>query len=152
MPPAATPEAGESIIRLHAEAVSIVRQEIAGDTLRISTITREKDHFVDETLTHQRVEIERVPVGRPICAVPPVRKEGDTTILPVVEEIIVVERRLVLKEEVRIRRVHVAEHHQETVVLREQDVAVSRIAPATSSDGGDPRAFRPIAPPLKQEN
>jgi len=151
MPPAATPEAGESIIPLHAEVVSIVRQEIAGDTVRVSTITREKDYFVDETLTHQRVEIERVPIGRPIRAVPSVRKEGDTTILPVVEEIIVVERRLILKEEVRIRRVHVAEHHQETVVLREQDVAVSRVAAATSKDGGDPVSLG-LSHPLKQED
>jgi len=52
--------------------------------------------------------------------VPPISQEGDTTIIPVVEEIVVVERRLVLKEEVRIRRVRTKEQHQETVVLRER--------------------------------
>jgi stress response protein YsnF len=53
------------------------------------------------------VEIGRVPVGRPVDTMPPVRQEGDTTIVPVVEEIIVVGRRLILKEEVRIRRLQV---------------------------------------------
>jgi stress response protein YsnF len=59
--------------------------------------------------------------------VPPTREEGDTTILSVVEEIIVIERRLFLKEEVHIRRVHVAERHQETEVVREQSVEIFRV-------------------------
>ena len=54
------------------------------------------------------------------------REEGDTTIISVVEEIVVVERRLVLKEEVRLRRVRVTEQHRETVVLREQDAVITR--------------------------
>ena len=55
-----------------------------------------------------------------------ISQEGDTTIIPVVEEIVVVERRLVLKEEVRIRRVSTTEQHQETVVLREQEAVITR--------------------------
>ena len=54
------------------------------------------------------------------------RQEGDTTIIPVVQEIVVVERRLVLKEEVRMRRVITNERHQETVVLREQEALITR--------------------------
>jgi len=38
-------------------------------------------------LNHERVEIDRVPIGCPVDAIPPVRQEGETTILPVVEEI-----------------------------------------------------------------
>ncbi len=114
---------------LHAEDISIARQKIAGDTVRISTVTRESDRLVDETLTRERVEMERVPIDRRIDAVPPIREEGDVTIIPVVEEILVVERRLVLKEEVRIRRVRVAELHRETVTLRHQDIVVTRLPP-----------------------
>ena len=40
-----------------------------------------------------------MPIGRPVDAVPPVREEGDTTVMSVVEEIVVVEHRLILKEE-----------------------------------------------------
>ena len=57
---------------------------------------------------------------------PTISQEGDTTIIPVVEEIVVVERRLVLKEEVRIRRVSTKDQHQETVVLREQEAVITR--------------------------
>jgi stress response protein YsnF len=48
------------------------------------------------------------------------------TILSVVEEVVVVERRLVLKEEVHLRRVQTTERHVETVTLREQDITVTR--------------------------
>jgi stress response protein YsnF len=50
----------------------------------------------------------------------------------VVEESIVVERRLILKEEVRIRRLHIMERHQETVPLRKQEAVITRIEPHNS--------------------
>lgn len=68
-----------------------------------------------------------MPIGRIVDAVPHIREEGDTTIMPVVEEILVVERRLILKEEVRIRRIHVSNHHREMVTLREQEAVITRV-------------------------
>jgi hypothetical protein len=47
----------------------------------------------------------------------------------VVEEIVVVERRLILKEEIHIRRLHVSERHQEAVILRKQEAVITRIEP-----------------------
>ena len=85
-------------------------------------------------LNHERVEIDRVPIGRPVDAIPPVRQEGETTILPVVEEIIVVERRLILREEVRIKRRHVSERHQEALVLRKQEAVITRMDPHSGSE------------------
>ena len=99
---------------------SVSRREIENAKVQIALVTGTQEQLIDEELTRVRVEIERVPIGRTIQVVPPISQEGDTTIIPVVEEIVVVERRLVLKEEVRIRRVRTKEQHQETVVLREQ--------------------------------
>ena|ERR1700761_7550732 len=103
------PDSGEPTILLHAEDFTLDRRSVAGDTVRVETTTRTRDYNIDELLSHTRVQVERVPIGRIVTAVPPVREDGDTTILPVVEEVIVVERRLILKEEVHIRRVQVAE-------------------------------------------
>ncbi len=123
------PSAGEPRIPIHTEELSVSRRQTAGFTLRVSTVTREHEHLVDEMLNQQRVEIERVPIDRPVGAIPPVRQEGDTTILSVVEETIIVERRLILKEEVRIRRLHVSQRHQEAVVLRQQEAVITRVEP-----------------------
>src|SRR5580692_1813462 len=127
MPSKKVSDAGEPTILLHAEDFTVARRSVAGHTVRVETTTRTRDHHIDEPLLHTRVQVERIPIGRTVTAVPPVREEGDTTILPVVEEVIVVERRLVLKEEVHVRRVQVAEHHTETVTTREQTAERSRI-------------------------
>ena len=150
MPSTPTPKTGEPGLRLHAEDVTVSRRTVAGDTVRLGTVTRERDHHIDESLAHVRVEVERVLIGRPISAVPPIREEGDATILSVVEEIIVIERRLILKEEVHIRRVHVAERHQETVVVREQSVEISRVEAAPTL-GDDRQPLAAAAIPILQE-
>ncbi|MGI3778346.1 MAG: DUF2382 domain-containing protein [Janthinobacterium lividum] len=115
----------EAVLRLHAEEVSVGRRSVQGRVqVHVHTVTRE--HVVDEALTHERVEVERVAIGRPVDAVPPDRQEGDTTVISVVEEVVVVHRQLVLHEEVRVRRVRVTEQHRETVSLRAQEAVVDR--------------------------
>jgi uncharacterized protein (TIGR02271 family) len=114
---------------LHEEEISVARRRVEGDTVRISTVTRETEKLVNEALMHERVEVEHVAIGRRIDTSPPVREEGDVTIIPVVEEILVIEKRLILKEEVRIRRVRVLDVHREVTTLREQDVVVERTKP-----------------------
>lgn len=126
------PPSGEPHFPLHAEDLTVSKLQVAGDIVRIRTVTREHEAFVDETLNHERVQIDRIPIGRLVEAIPPVRQEGDTTILSVVEETLVIERRLILKEEIHIRRLHVAERHQEAVVLRKQEAVITRIEPHDS--------------------
>jgi stress response protein YsnF len=111
------------------ERVSVVRRRLEGDTVRVSTVTDSTEEHVAEEIVHQRIEIAHVAIGRPIDRVPSVREEGEVTIIPVVEEILVVEKRLFLKEEVPIRRVRVPDVHCETVTLRRQDVVVERTKP-----------------------
>ena len=122
------------VIRLHAEEVSVVRERVETGRVHVRVVTREHDELVDVPLARDRIEVERVAIGRQVDAIPPTRQDGDTTIVPVVEEIVVVERRLMLKEELHIRRVHTTEQHQERVVLHRQEAVVTRIpveSPAT---------------------
>jgi len=121
------PQGGELVVPLHVEEVAVSRRQVETAIVRIVTQTISRDHRVDEQLTHERVEIEHVPIGRIVDAVPAVREEGDLTIMPVVEEVLVTERRLMLREEVRIRRVRVTEQHTETVQLREQKAVITRL-------------------------
>jgi stress response protein YsnF len=113
-------------IPLHVEEVSVSRREVEKANVEIALITGTRGQLIDEELTQVRVEIERIPIGRTIDVVPPITEEGDTTIIPVVEEIVVVERRYVLTEEIHIRRVTTKERHQETVMLRKQEAVVTR--------------------------
>jgi uncharacterized protein (TIGR02271 family) len=122
------PDADDSqiVIPLLAEEVSVAKRQIVTGRVEVATLCREREGLVDELLSHEDVEIERTPVGKTVEQAPRIREEGDTIIIPVVEEILVVERRLLLKEEVRVRRVRRAERHRERVNVRRQDVVVTR--------------------------
>jgi uncharacterized protein (TIGR02271 family) len=128
----------DATLRLVAEELAVAKEKVETGRVRISTRTHEREALVDENLARERVEIETVPVGLRIAAIPEVRQEGDTTIVPVVEEILVVERHLILKEEIRIKRVRTTERHQEKVMLRHQEAVVTRHQ--DSSGSGDTRS------------
>jgi uncharacterized protein (TIGR02271 family) len=134
----------ETKLQLFAEELSVAKETLETGRVRVSTRTHEREAVVDEDLARERIEIETIPMNSRIDAVPDVRQEGDTTIIPVVEEQLVVERRLVLKEEVRIRRVRSTERHEEKVKLRYQEAVVTRqedepgkanVRAATKSEG-----------------
>lgn len=123
---ASPPETGEKIVLpLHTEDVSVKRRTVKRD-VRVRVQSTSHEQLVDEPLTHEKVEIERIAINRPIDVVPPVREEGDLTIISVVEEILVVERRLMLKEEIHLRRVRTTIRHRETITLHDEEVVVER--------------------------
>lgn len=116
----------QQVLPLHQEELAVARRRVDQAVVRVATTTQTREVIVDEQLTHEHVEVERIPIGQVIETMPPVREEGDVTIIPVVEEIVVIERRLVLKEEVHLRRVRVTEQYLQTVTVREQDAVVTR--------------------------
>ena len=124
----------ELVLALHAEDFAVTKRQMVR-TVQVRRETRSHDALVEESLAKTEVVIERVPIGQFVDAVPPTREEGDVTILSVIEEVVVVQRRLRLVEEVRIRRVQTTDTHVETVSLREQHVVVTRSDPVIQEAG-----------------
>lgn len=89
----------------------------------------EREETIDEPLLRESVEVERVPINRIVAEAPPSRQEGDTLIIPVLEEVLVVEKRLMLKEEVRITRTQTEVHQPQAVTLRTEEAVIEGIAP-----------------------
>jgi stress response protein YsnF len=114
------------VVPLLQERAFLTKRKIVTGSVRIRTVTREHEELVNEFLTREKVEIERLPVRKLIDRAPEVRNEGDVLIIPVIEEVLVVERRLLLKEEIRVRRVRVTERHQASVKVRRQEVVFER--------------------------
>jgi stress response protein YsnF len=130
-------DAGEIVVPLHTEDIAISKRVVPKNRVQIATVTRRHDECVEELLAREQVEIERTPIGKEIDVMPPVREEGDVIIVPVVEEVLVVARKLMLKEEVRIRRVRNIERYQETVMLRKQEAIITRqpVEESTATSG-----------------
>ncbi len=121
-----------TVIPLLAEQMDVTRRKVMTGRVQVATVTREDPHFIDEMLSSEKVEIERVPIGKVVDSVPSIREDGDVIVIPIVEEI--VERRLVLKEEVRIRKTRSSRRHQERVTLRRQEAVVTRLPPESPAD------------------
>jgi uncharacterized protein (TIGR02271 family) len=111
----------EKIIPVIDEELIIDRQTVKTGAVRVEKrVTEHVEHF-DISLLRERVEVRRVPVNRIVEAMPATREEGDTIIVPVVEEEIEVKKRLILKEELHIvRRREREPSHQEVTVRHEE--------------------------------
>jgi uncharacterized protein (TIGR02271 family) len=120
-------------LTLLAEEISVEKQVVETGRLRVSRQTHTREVAVDEDLLRESAEIETVPIGRRIFEIPSVRHEGETTIVPIVEEILHTERRLILKEEVRITRRKTTEQFHDRVTLRYQEAVVTRVQSASEA-------------------
>src|SRR5208337_4516102 len=113
------------------ERLRVAKAERDADRVTIRTIVSERTEYADLELKSSDLIVERIAINRVVNAAPSVRQDGDTVIVPVIEEIMVVEKRLLLKEEIRVRQQPVVQHVREPVVLRTEEVSVSRQPPHT---------------------
>ena len=94
--------------------------------MRVNRRLLEHDETVELPLVKERVDVRRVLIDRDVEGPLPVRREGETTIIPIVEEVLIVEKRYRLKEEVHVTRTAREELHRETVTLRRQEAEVEQ--------------------------
>ncbi|MGE5563099.1 MAG: DUF2382 domain-containing protein [Bacillota bacterium] len=113
-------------IPLVEERLSVAKRQVESGRVRVHVTVEEHEEIVTEQLLHDDLQIERVPRNVRLTEVPHVRLEGNTTIVPVVEEVLVVEKALVLVEEIHICRRSVPEETQIPVTLRVERASVER--------------------------
>ena len=132
MPEQAPP--GEVVVPLAEETLAVSKREVETGRVRVALTTEIETVIARGTLRGRRVEVERVPIGRTLAdgeAPPQSREEGDTLVIPIVEETAVVVKRLVVREEVRLRFVSTERPFEEAVDLRRQHATVERAPPGT---------------------
>lgn len=121
---------GDLVLPLVEEEARIEKRLVSTGKVRIRTLVETVEENVQGDLETEEVEVTRVPVDRVVTEAPQVRTEGEVTIVPVLEEVLFVEKRLVLKEELHIRRHVTTETVDVPVTLRRERASVER-------EGGD---------------
>ncbi|MEO7578941.1 MAG: YsnF/AvaK domain-containing protein [Massilia sp.] len=135
IPPAGT---GSVVIPVHQEELRVdTRQVDAGRGVRIHKHVTERPQQVDEILHADVIDVRHVVVDKIVALddAPASRQEGDTLIIPVLEEVLVVERRLRIKEEIHITTTEREERHSETVLLKSEEVEIERFDDASDRHG-----------------
>ena len=121
-------------IPLVEESPQVDKHIIEGDTVTVSTRTIEDTEWVRETLSSETVDISRVPIGKDVSVIPSIREEGDVTIVPVVEERLVVTKQLHLVEEIHIGKKRTRTAVSEPVVVRRMQAVIDRAPSEQKTD------------------
>lgn len=127
------------------ERAVINRELVESGRVRLTKQVHETDELVRVPLQHDEVRVERVavnqylPVGAPT---PATRYEGEVMIIPVLREVAVVEKRLLLVEELRVTRQHITTEHVEPLHLRREEISVERLS------GSEPAGSSASSPPV----
>jgi len=115
------------VVPVLVEELDVQKRLVETGKVRITKVVRERETLVDEPLFHDKVAITRVPMQRVVDGPVPVREENGTTIISIVEEVLVVEKRWMLREEIHIRTQRLETHQPQRITLRSEEVHVERI-------------------------
>lgn len=121
-------------IPVMVEEVALDKREVEAGKVLIHKSVSEHEEVIDEPLLQENIEVKRVLVNQMVDAPVPVRYEGDTMIISLLEEVLVVEKRLMLREEVHVIRKQIEVHTPQTVTLRSEDVSIERVPASSFTD------------------
>jgi stress response protein YsnF len=112
-------------LRAYEEVVEVTPQVVEKGYL---SVQKKIDEYLDERsveLMQQEVHVERVPVDEIIPEYVEPYMDGDTYVVPVIEEEVVIQRRLRLKEELRVQRTVTARDETVRTPFRRERVVVT---------------------------
>lgn len=124
-----------TVIALHEEMLQVDRRKRdTGKGVRVLKTVTHTEQTVDEALETETFSVQRIPRSDLVSEAPPSRQEGDTLIIPVLEEVLVVEKRLRLKEEIHITRQRSTSHKPQTITLRSEHIDIDRFDDSAAPD------------------
>ena len=126
----------EVVVPVVEEEVRVGKRTVETGRVRVTKVVHEREEVIDQPLFKTNVVVQRVPVNQYVEQAPTVREEGDTLIIPMVEEVIVVQKRLLVREELRITKQQVETHEPQRVSVRREEVKIDRVKGEQEADDG----------------
>jgi len=119
------------IVPVIEEQIRVQKHLVDQGGYRLSKKVSIRHETVDEPLISRSVQVERRTIGRllPTMESPATRHEGTTLIISVVEEVLVTEKRLMLKEEIHVTQTDVTVHKPVNVALRSEEILIEPLEP-----------------------
>jgi len=127
------------VIPVIEESLQVSKDIVTTGVVRIHKSVHEHQVLISEALESETIDVERVPMNVLVESAPAIRTEGDVTVIPVLEEVLVTRKELRLVEEVRITKRPSTRIYQENATLRSEEIAVDRYSPVSSNEAGKER-------------
>lgn len=130
---------GESVvIPVIEERLRVDKQVVETGIVRIAKQVTEEQETVNVPVFREEVIVDHVAIDQYVDTAPAVRYEGKTMIIPVIREVLITEKRLLLVEEVHVTKRQITNQESLEVMLRKEKVTVERRNPS------DERAAEPV--------
>jgi uncharacterized protein (TIGR02271 family) len=115
------------VVPLAQEELKVDWRKTETGRVRVKKEVFSHEEIVDEPTFKEEVHVVRVPVNKVLESPVAARHEDGTLIIPIMEEVLVVEKRLMLKEEVRVSKRRREERNPLQVTLRNEEASVERL-------------------------
>jgi len=129
-----SPLTPKAVIPISEELVHVEKTKVAHGRITVRTVTDTFSEIAAADLKRGRIDIKKIRVNRQIDRNPGIRTEGDLTIIPVIKEILYTEKRLMLVEEIHVRRSLHVEHVERPIELRRQRVVIEKMNKPSKGD------------------
>ncbi|AMM52936.1 hypothetical protein TH61_12965 [Rufibacter sp. DG15C] len=121
------------------ERVQVEKRVVEKGAVRITKVVSEQEVPINIPLLQEEHDIQRIPVNKYVdTPPPPIRYEGDTMIIPIVQEVMVVEKRLMVIEELHITKNITQTQDVQQVNLRKEEIRIERISPDGTDSAQNP--------------
>lgn len=116
-----------TVIPVAEEHLHVGTKLVETGRINISKKVSSEDVTMDVPVTHEEVTVERKEINQYVDELPPAsRQEGDTTIISVFKEVLVVEKKILLVEEVHITKKIIESSVPITDTIRKEEVIINR--------------------------
>jgi uncharacterized protein (TIGR02271 family) len=129
--------AEDTVVPVLAEEAQIGAQPVITGGVRVRRSVHEYDQDLTVPLKKEQIEVKRVSIEREVEGPLPIRTEANVTIIPIVEEEVVISKRFILREEVHIIKTTHEELHHDRVSLKRHEPAIERIHADGTSEAID---------------
>ncbi len=122
------PDPDDRILRVPVieETATVNKVAVQTDAVRVSTSAEEREVMIEDSVSRQTFKVERIPMDQAVDVAPLPREEGSTTIISLVEERLVIEKRLFVVEEIHVTREQTQERVAIPVTLRTTRATIER--------------------------
>ena len=126
--------AEELVLPVVAEELAVGRREVETGRVRVTKVVHEQQEEIETLLQRDEVDVERIPVNEYVEATARIEYDDDRVVIPIYEEVVVVEKRLLLKEKLVLTRRQVQDRQVQPVTRRAEEAIVERL-PAAGARG-----------------